>query len=44
LCKRETVLQVLGIGPFKIIWLNPDFTFQLTDAIYPSEGAPEPLS
>lgn len=23
LCKGETVLQVHGIGPFKIIWLNP---------------------
>jgi hypothetical protein len=23
LCNGETVLQVHGIGPFKIIWLNP---------------------
>jgi hypothetical protein len=23
LCKGDTVLQVHGIGPFKIIWLNP---------------------
>lgn len=23
LCKGETVLQVHGIGPFKIIWLKP---------------------
>ena len=23
LCKGETVIQVHGIGPFKIIWLNP---------------------
>jgi anti-sigma factor ChrR (cupin superfamily) len=23
LCKGDTVLQVHGIGPFKIVWLNP---------------------
>jgi anti-sigma factor ChrR (cupin superfamily) len=28
LCKGETVIQVHGIGPFKIIWINPAEVFQ----------------
>jgi hypothetical protein len=30
LCRGETVLQVHGIGPFKINWLNPAEVFATT--------------